>query len=199
MIFAARGVVILATTEYTQQEVANGSPFLLENRMNTRDEKLHSIIEPSAKALGYNIVLISMRDGNRSKTLQILAERVSDRGMNVEDCAKLSRQISAVLDVEDVIAGNYNLEVSSPGIDRPLVKSRDFEEYLGFEAKVETILPVDGRKRFKGKLVAFENDTITLQVDNAPVEIAYGDVQSAKLVLTDELIKAHQERHKDAS
>ena len=167
--------------------------------MNTRDQKLYSIIEPSARALGYTIVQISMREGSRSKTLQILAERTKDRGMSVDDCAKLSRQISAVLDVEDIISGNYNLEVSSPGIDRPLIQPQDFEEYLGFEAKIETILPIDGRKRFKGNLVKFENDTITIQVDNAPVEIAYGDVQSAKLVLTDALIKAHQERYKDAS
>lgn len=167
--------------------------------MNTRDEQLYSLIEPSAKALGYNIVQINMRDGTKAKTLQILAERVSDRGMSIDDCTKLSRQISAVLDVEDVIAGNYNLEVSSPGIDRPLVQPNDFEEYLGFEAKIETKLPIAGRKRFKGDLTGFENNVATIVVDGTPVEIAFDDIQSAKLVLTDALIKAHQERYKDAS
>jgi ribosome maturation factor RimP len=167
--------------------------------MNTRNEQLHTLIEPSATALGFRIVQINMQEGNRSKTLQILAERISDRGMSVDECAKLSRQISAVLDVEDVIPGKYTLEVSSPGIDRPLIEARDFEEYLGFEAKIETILPMNGRKRFKGDLTGFAKDVVTITVDGAPMDIALADIQSAKLVLTDALIKAHQERYKNVS
>ena len=167
--------------------------------MNTRDEQLYALISPSAKALGYRIVQINMRDGNRSKVLQILAERESDRRMNIEDCEKLSRQVSAVLDVEDIIPGAYQLEVSSPGIDRPLIELSDFEEFLGFSAKVETHLPINGRKRFKGDLIGCEDGTVTLKVDGSDIAIAHKDIQSAKLVLTDALIKAHQERYKDAS
>lgn len=166
--------------------------------MKTLIEKLETIIAPSAEAMGYRVVQISFREANRSRTLQIMAERLSDGGMNIEDCEKLSKQISAVLDVEDVITGAYRLETSSPGIDRPLTRAQDYVDYQGFTAKIETQLPIHGRKRFTGDLQGMEGDEIKINVDGTEHRIPLADVQTAKLLLTDALIKAHQKKFKDA-
>ena len=114
--------------------------------------------------------------------------------MGVEDCATISKQISALLDVEDLIAGEFRLEISSPGIDRPLKKSEDFHKFVGHLAKVETVLPIKGRKRFSGEIKAVSASELTLKVDNAEVLIPLADISAAKLVLTDALIKQHQKK-----
>ena len=151
-------------------------------------------IEPVVIAMGYVLVRVMVSGGN-SPVLQVMVERADERSMTVEDCAEISRAVSAVLDVEDPIAGAYRLEVSSPGIDRPLVKPRDFDRFAGEVAKVETITPVDGRKRFQGKLLGMSDGAVRLKLDEgAEVALPLDTVRRAKLVLTDELLRAHYAR-----
>ena len=154
-------------------------------------EQIESLIKPTVEAMGFELVQVRYMEGNKSRLLQVMAER-PDGSMSLDDCGTLSSQISAVLDVEDIIPSAYRLEISSPGIDRPLTRARDFETYKGHLAKLELNLPVNGRRRFTGTLNGMENDVVSLTVDNQPVALPYRDIQSAKLVLTDALIKAHQ-------
>jgi ribosome maturation factor RimP len=114
--------------------------------------------------------------------------------MVVDDCADVSRAVSAVLDVEDPIDQAYTLEVSSPGLDRPLVKLADFGRFAGFDARVETGMPVDGRKRFRGRLLGIEGDLVRISVDGETMEVPYPAIARAKLVLTDELLRAAEGR-----
>ena len=157
-------------------------------------EKIEKLLLPTIHAMGFELVQIKMLEGNKSKLLQIMAER-PDGSMNVDDCAAISNQVSAILDVEDVIPGEYRLEVSSPGIDRPLVKHVDYEKHIGHTAKIELTLPANGRKRFTGTLKTVIGDTVTLEVDGQPVAVEIPDIQSAKLVLTDALIKQHMKKN----
>ena len=145
---------------------------------------LRQTLEPSIDAMGYDIVDLRLSEGKRSATLTIMAERKDGVGMMVEDCERISRQTSALLDVEDPIQTAYNLEVCSPGIDRPLTRLKDFQNYLTHEAKVETTLPIEGRKRFRGFLVEVEGDIIYLNVAglNERQPIAFHNIRSAKLV-----------------
>jgi ribosome maturation factor RimP len=149
--------------------------------------KIEALIAPSLEAMGYRVVRVAVTGGRRA-TLQVMAERVDDKAMTVEDCADISRTVSALLDVADPIATAYTLEVSSPGIDRPLVRREDFARFAGFEAKVELTAPVDGRRRFRGTLLGVEGDEVRLLVDAAPVALPLATVVRAKLVLTDELL-----------
>jgi ribosome maturation factor RimP len=160
--------------------------------MSALVEQVKALIEPSITAMGFDLVLVKLNDG-KNRLLQIMAER-PDGSMTLDDCEKISRQVSAILDVEDVIPTAYRLEVGSPGIDRPLVKLADFEKYAGFTAKAETILPVQGRKRFTGTIKGIEGENVILAVDKEEYVIPHRDIQAAKLVLTDALIKAHQKK-----
>lgn len=159
--------------------------------MKSLVEQIEALISPSLTSMGFELVQVKFMDGKRSQTLQIMAQR-PDGTMSLDDCTEVSRQVSAVLDVEDVISAAYRLEVSSPGIDRPLVKLADYTTYLGHQAKIETVLPVDGRKRFSGPLKAVEGNDIIITVDGRDYALPFADIQQAKLVLTDALIKAHQ-------
>jgi ribosome maturation factor RimP len=154
---------------------------------------IEAIIAPSLEAMGYRVVRVAVTGGRRA-TLQIMAERADEQAMTVEDCAEISRSVSALLDVADPIAGAYTLEVSSPGIDRPLVKREDFVRFAGFEAKIELNQPRDGRRRFRGKLLGVEGDEVRLLVDDAPVVVPLNAVARAKLVLTEELLAASREQ-----
>jgi ribosome maturation factor RimP len=154
------------------------------------EERVSALVAPSLDAMGYALVRVVLQ-GRQSLTLQIMAERLDDRPMSVDDCAEISRTLSALLDVEDPIADAYTLEVSSPGIDRPLTRPRDYERFAGFEAKVETHEPVEGRKRFRGRLLGLGADgRIRLQTETGEVTVSPDEVKAAKLVLTDELIAA---------
>ncbi len=155
-------------------------------------ERIEALITPSANALGYDIVQVRFNEAAKRRTLQIMAERSSDKLMTLEDCEKLSRTISAMLDVEDVIQDRYALEVGSPGIDRPLTRRGDFETYKGFDARIDMSLPVEGRKRFTGLLLGLEGEDVRIKVDNREWSLPFAGVQSAKLLLTDALIKASQ-------
>lgn len=151
-------------------------------------EQVAALIEPTVAGMGFELVRVQFMDGKKSKLLQIMAER-PEGGISLDDCTQISRQLSALLDVEDVIPGEYSLEVSSPGIDRPLVKLADYVRFIGHLAKIETLLPVDGRKRFTGELKAVEGEAVIVTVDNKDVALPFADIGSAKLVLTEKLIK----------
>ena len=150
------------------------------------DKRLAAIVGPTVEGLGYELVRLRLM-GGRKPTLQIMAER-PDGYIEVEGCAEISRQVSAILDVEDPIAGEYTLEVSSPGIDRPLTRLKDFERWDGYEAKLETDEPIDGRRRFKGTLAGVEGDEVLIEVDEGTVGLRFEWLSDAKLVLTDQLV-----------
>ncbi len=155
--------------------------------------RVEELIAPSVRALGYALVRLKMMGGKTRPTLQIMAERDDGVEMTVDDCAQLSRAISALLDVEDPIPSAYQLEVSSPGIDRPLVRLEDFERFAGHVAKVELARPIDGRKRYRGRLLGREGEVVRIALEDGegPVaELPFAEVSEAKLVLTDELIRA---------
>jgi ribosome maturation factor RimP len=159
--------------------------------MNAKADTVATLIEPTLQAMGYALVRVAIVGGAGRPTLQVMAERADGAAMSVDDCADISESISAVLDVEDPIAGAYTLEVSSPGIDRPLVKKADYDRFAGFEARVETSEPVIGRKRFRGRVLGTGEDTVRLKLDSGEdVELPLGRITKAKLVLTDELIAA---------
>jgi ribosome maturation factor RimP len=158
--------------------------------------KITQAIGPSLEAMGYSVVLVKLGDGAHRKTLSVMAERTDGATMSFDDCAEISRTVSALLDVEDPITGAYNLEVCSPGIDRPLTRPQDFERYAGHEAKIETYTPIDGRKRFRGKLMGIKNELITVGMPEGEAEIPYRNIRTSKLVLTDELIESHLKNEK---
>lgn len=153
--------------------------------------KIEAMIAPSLEAMGYRVVRVAVTGGGRP-TLQIMAERIDDKAMTVDDCADISRTVSALLDVNDPIKVAYHLEVSSPGIDRPLVRREDFTRFAGFEARIDLSAPFEGRKRFRGRLLGVEGDAVRLMVDEAPIALPLAAVSRAKLVLTDELLAASQ-------
>ena len=128
--------------------------------------------------------------GTKDVTVQIMAERKDDAQMDVEDCAAISREISAILDVEDPISEAYSLEVSSPGLDRPLVRQQDFERYAGYDIKLEMDRPVGGRKRFKGQLLGIKDNLVELTSGADRVTLPFDDIRQAKLILTDQLLAA---------
>ena len=151
--------------------------------------RIVQIIEPSINALGYNLVQVKLADGARRKTLTIMAERKDDVMMGFDDCTEISNTASALLDVDEPISGAYNLEVCSPGIDRPLTKREDYKRFAGYEIKAETIIPVGARKRFRGILKTIEeDDNILLVVDGAEVKLPFNHIRTAKLVMNDELV-----------
>ncbi|MGM0559452.1 MAG: ribosome maturation factor RimP [Pseudomonadota bacterium] len=156
--------------------------------------EVERIIAPSVEDMGFEIVRVQLSGGEGRPVLQVMAER-PDGHMGVDDCAELSRTISALLDVEDPIAGGYELEVSSPGLDRPLTRLKDYERYAGFEAKLELEVPHNGRKRWRGRLRGLENTTVLLQAsETGEIErLAFGDIAKGKLVLTDDLLAAMQD------
>ncbi len=164
------------------------------------DKRLAQIVEPVAQDLGLELVRLRLMSGNHP-TLQIMAQR-PDGSMEVEDCARLSTAVSAVLDVEDPITDAYTLEVSSPGIDRPLTRLKDFELWAGHEAKIETSEAIDGRRRFKGVLQGTEGDEVLLEIEQGKETVTIGLrfdwLSDAKLVLTDDLIRETLRARQDA-
>jgi ribosome maturation factor RimP len=151
--------------------------------------RIAQAIEPSLLAMGYRLVRVVITSGRRP-TLQVMAERLDDRPMTVEDCTQISHSVSAILDVADPIAGAYMLEISSPGIDRPLVRAEDYDRFSGFEARIELARPIEGRKRFRGRLLGTSAESVRLATETGEVRLPLADVARAKLVLTDDLIAA---------
>ncbi len=152
--------------------------------------RVAAIIEPIIEDMGFELVRAKINNA-RLPLLQVMAEPIDGRNMDVEDCASLSRAISAVLDVEDPITSAYTLEVSSPGIDRPLTRPKDFDRWKGFEARVEMEDCVRDRKRFTGKLLGLINgNNIEIEVDGEVYELPFDNLLRAKLLLSDELLQS---------
>jgi len=154
--------------------------------------RIETLIAPSLEAMGYRLVRVAVTGGRRAQVLQVMAERIDDKPMGVDDCTEVTHTVSALLDVEDPIEHAYVLEVSSPGIDRPLVRREDYERFRGHEAKLELATPIDGRRRFRGKLLGVDADRVSLNLGTEVVELPLARIQRAKLVLTDELLAAQQ-------
>jgi ribosome maturation factor RimP len=177
---------------------ALGDRFIVESGAAARVAEL---IEPALSGSGFRLVRVAV-SGREGKTLQIMAER-PDGTLTIADCETISKEISPLLDVHDPIAGSYHLEVSSPGIDRPLVRPSDFEVWSGYEAKIEVKQPIDGRKRFRGMLEGFEDGEVRIEVDLGEagrnvIGIPMALVGEARLVLTDELIREALRRAKNS-
>jgi ribosome maturation factor RimP len=164
------------------------------------DRRLSEIVSPVLEDMGFELVRLRLM-GGKSPTLQIMADK-PDGGIEVDDCAKISTAVSATLDVEDPIEDAYALEVSSPGIDRPLTRLKDFEVWKGHEAKIETHEPIDSRKRFKGELQGVENGEILIEIDvngePTVIGLQFDWLSDAKLVLTDDLIRDVLRARKEA-
>jgi ribosome maturation factor RimP len=160
------------------------------------DRRLAEIVTPAIEGLGFELVRIRLM-GGKIRTLQIMAER-PDGGIVVDECAAISTAVSAILDVEDPVEENYILEVSSPGIDRPLTRLKDFDTWQGYEARIETTELIDGRRRFKGELRGIQGDEVLIEIEEGIIGLQFEWLSDAKLVLTDELI-AEMLRQRKAS
>ena len=143
--------------------------------------------------MGYEIVRVHV-SGTQRPTLQVMAERKDNAAMTVEDCADISRAVSALLDVEDPISSAYTLEISSPGIDRPLVRKEDYDRFSGYEARIELAAPLDGRRRFRGRLLGSSGGMVRLLTEAGEARLPLDAVARAKLVLTDDLIARAQRK-----
>jgi len=156
--------------------------------LTQHQDPLFALIDPAVKAEGFELVRVRVTGAN-TKTLQVMAER-ADRTMSAQDCARLSRVLSPMLDEADPVEGRYVLEVSSPGIDRPLVRPRDFEDWRGYEAKLELNRLVEGRKRFSGVLAGVDDGKVAFDIDGEEETalFPFNWIGTAKLVLTDALI-----------
>jgi ribosome maturation factor RimP len=150
------------------------------------DRRMAEIITPVIEDLGYELVRVRLMSG-KNTILQIMADK-PEGGIEVDDCAKISTAVGATLDVEDPIVDEYALEVSSPGIDRPLTRLKDFENFEGYEAKIETTELIDGRRRFKGQLAGIDGNDVLINVEEGTIGLQFDWLSDAKLVLTDELI-----------
>lgn len=198
-----------ASTPEAPPEQSTGplARFFMSDAMNdlvakaSIDRRMAEVITPVIEDLGFELVRVRLMAGSKSKTLQIMAEK-PEGGIEVDDCAAISTAVSATLDVEDPIEDAYTLEVSSPGIDRPLTRLKDFETYEGYEVKVETTELIDGQRRFKGVLAGVEGEEVLLNLERGDEEVTVGLnfdwLSDAKLVLTDELIKEMLKQRKDA-
>lgn len=160
-------------------------------RQTPLENRIEQIIHPVVTDMGLSLFCVKIIGEGGDRNVQIMAEDPATKNLSVDKCAELSRSVSALLDVEDVIEGAYRLEVSSPGIDRLLLKPEHFETYTGFEAKLETEMPIEtGQKRFKGVLKGIANNIIKISTDQGEAEIPFSNLVKAKLVLTDNLIKS---------
>jgi ribosome maturation factor RimP len=164
----------------------------------SQTDDLNALLTPAVEAAGFELVRVRMT-GSGEKTLQVMAER-PDGTMSAEDCAALSRAISALLEETDPIEGTYTLEVSSPGIDRPLTRLKDFERWEGFVAKIELTQAVEDQKRFRGELAGVEDGDVLFDIEGEEetAVIPFGLIKAAKLMMTDELIAESLRRSKAA-
>jgi ribosome maturation factor RimP len=154
-------------------------------------DELTRLIEPEAEAEGLSLVRVKMIGGTSDPTLQVMAERPDTRQLTLDDCARLSRRLSDVLDEKDPIADSYRLEVSSPGIDRPLTRLADYDDWKGHEARIHPHEPFNGRKQLSGDLIGVDGETVRIDVKGlGETAIPFAAIRNAKLLMTDRLIKA---------
>lgn len=151
------------------------------------DKKLAELLNPILEDLGFEMVRVRLSNGNPS-TLQIMADRL-DGQIGVDELAEINTSVGTILDIEDPIPENYTLEISSPGIDRPLTRKKDFDSFQGFEAKVETTELIDGRRRFRGVLAGVHNDEVLINLEEGTIGLKFTWLSDARLVLSDDLIK----------
>jgi ribosome maturation factor RimP len=157
---------------------------------------LNRLIAPEVEALGFALVRVAMIGGGSDPTLQVMAERLDTRQLGLEDCQRISRRLSDLLDSlesegRDPIVGAYRLEVSSPGIDRPLTRLKDFDDWAGHEARLSLVAPRDNRKQYSGTLAGTDGEDIRIEVKDGQVHsLPFAEIASAKLLLTDKLINA---------
>ena len=151
------------------------------------DKKLAELLNPILDDLGFEMVRVRLSSGDPS-TLQIMADRL-DGPIGVDELAEINTSVGTILDVEDPIPENYTLEISSPGIDRPLTRKKDFDSFQGFEAKLETTEPIDGRRRFRGVLAGVNNDEVLINLEEGTIGLKFTWLSEARLVLSDDLIK----------
>ena len=152
---------------------------------------LERLIEPEVKHLGYDLVRVMMIGGTSDPTLQVMAERHDTRQLDLSDCERISRRLSELLDLADPIDGSYRLEVSSPGIDRPLTRLKDYGDWKGYDARLTLAEPHDGRKQFTGELRGLEGELVLIRTKNDESHaLPFSEISSAKLLLTDKLITA---------
>jgi ribosome maturation factor RimP len=156
-----------------------------------RIQEITELIEPTLRDMGFELVRVLVSGGQRP-TLQIMVERDDHAPTTLDHCAAVSHAVSALLDVADLLPGAYRLEVTSPGIDRPLVRPADYERFAGFEARLETELPIEGRRRFRGRLLGLAGDQVRLALPEGELSIPFEAIKKAKLVLTEELLAAAQ-------
>lgn len=159
--------------------------------MSHLEAKLEAIVEPVLKDRGARLVQLEYK----SNTLTIMIEGADGSRMGVDDFADISRELSPVLEVEDPISGAYRLEISSPGIDRPLKTAEDFQKYTGFDTKIEVNPPIEGQKRFRGVVMGEKDGFVTLKTEEDEIQLELARIAKAKLVLSDDLIKATQDKH----
>lgn len=162
-------------------------------------DRVAELITPTLESMGYELVRVHLSGGRNNQTLQIMAERQDGKAVTVDDCETISHTVSAQLDVADPISSAYSLEVSSPGIDRPLTRLKDYQRFAGFEAKVQLVQPRDGRRNFRGILRGVEGKDIAIEIvpekkgeNAAKVTLPFETIDQAKLVMTDALLKAAQ-------
>jgi ribosome maturation factor RimP len=195
------------TTELDTNDLANtggdsAQPSARFARETGLSASLAALVEPALADMGFRLVRVTV-SGREGKTVQIMAER-PDGTIAIEDCEQISHQVSVLLDVNDLITDAYRLEVSSPGIDRPLVRLTDFEDWAGYEAKIELSEPVGGRKRFRGKLEGYEGSEVRIECDLDQIGLTtlgfpVALISEAHLVLTDELVREALQRSKNAN
>lgn len=158
-----------------------------------------ALAEPALLPLGYDLVRVQLANSDHGMILQIMAERQDKKAMHVEDCTAITHALDPLLDAADPIPGAYALEVSSPGIDRPLTRARDYNDWAGFEAKIELAKTLNGRKNFRGILGGIQDDMVQITVDGAAFALPLPAIAKARLVLTDTLIKATAARENAAA
>lgn len=160
-------------------------------------ERVEQLLTPTIESMGFDVVRVSLSGGNNA-VLQVMAEPSDGSEMTVDHCADISRAVSAVLDVEDPIPGAYSLEVSSPGLDRPLVRLGDYDRFAGFDAKIEMKSLIDGRRKFRGRVTGTDGNDILIDMDGTQVRLEHAAIAKAKLIITDEMLakleeeKAHE-------
>ena len=164
---------------------------VLAKTSDGRGAEVEKLISPTLSAMGFAIVRVLISGEKRPK-LQVMVEQADGECVTLDHCASISRAIGAILDVEDPISGSYTLEVSSPGIDRPLTRLSDFDRFAGLDARVEMQYPIAGRRRFTGRIAGVEGANVLLEGDDGPVALDFSGIAKAKLLMTDELVAMHQ-------
>lgn len=165
---------------------------VVETMSKAVESKIADLIANKVEAAGYDLVRVLIVGGGKYATLQVMAERKDGVGMKVEDCESLSILVSSIVEADTELADRFGLEVSSPGIDRPLVKVKDYEKYLGHVAKVELNVPVEGHRRFQAKIKSVAGEEIAFDADKKVLKVPFKNIERAKLVLTDELLKSKE-------